>query len=58
MTVLQYGILLGMSNGIDYAFSNFLASIAVSISTLIVAITIPVMGTVSDNNGHRLPFGR
>lgn len=55
MTVLQYGTLLGMLNGFDYSISFFLASIAVSISTLIVAITIPVMGTIADNNGKGKP---
>ncbi|MFX0151596.1 MAG: MFS transporter [Candidatus Hodarchaeota archaeon] len=55
MTVLQYGTLLGMFNGFDYGFSYFLASIAVSLSTLIVAITIPVMGTIADNNGKGKP---
>jgi len=51
MTVLQYGTLLGMINGMSYSLSNFVASLAVSLSTLIVAITIPVMGTIADNNG-------
>lgn len=55
MTVLQYGTLLGMKNGFDYGLSYFLASIAVSLSTLIVAITIPVMGTIADNNGKGKP---
>ncbi len=55
MTVLQYGTLLGMLNGYDYGFSYFIASIAVALSTLIVAITIPVMGTVADNNGKGKP---
>jgi UMF1 family MFS transporter len=55
MTVLQYGTLLGMLNGFDYGLSYFLASIAVAISTLIVAITIPVMGTIADNNGKGKP---
>jgi UMF1 family MFS transporter len=55
MTVLQYGTLMGMLNGYDYGFSNFLASLVISLSTLIVAITIPVMGTVADNNGKGKP---
>ncbi|UCG90355.1 MAG: MFS transporter, partial [Candidatus Heimdallarchaeota archaeon] len=55
MTVLQYGTLLGMWNGFDYGLSYFLASIAIAISTFIVALTIPVMGTVADNNGKGKP---
>ncbi|MFX0204856.1 MAG: MFS transporter [Candidatus Hodarchaeota archaeon] len=55
MTVLQYGTLLGMLNGFDYSFSYLLASLAIAISTLIVAITIPVMGTIADNNGKGKP---
>jgi len=55
MTVLQYGTLLGMMNGLGYSFSFFIANIAVSISTLFVAITIPVMGTFADNNGKGKP---
>lgn len=55
MTVLQYGTLLGMLNGFDYSISYFLASMAIAISTLIVAITIPVMGTIADNNGKGKP---
>ncbi|MHA2304685.1 MAG: MFS transporter [Candidatus Hodarchaeales archaeon] len=55
MTVLQYGTLLGMANGLEYGLSFFLANIAVSISTLLVAITIPVMGTIADNNGKGKP---
>ncbi|MHA2138667.1 MAG: MFS transporter [Candidatus Hodarchaeales archaeon] len=55
MTVLQYGTLLGMLNGFDYGFSYFIANILVALSTLIVAITIPVMGTISDNNGKGKP---
>ncbi|MHA2225694.1 MAG: MFS transporter [Candidatus Hodarchaeales archaeon] len=55
MTVLQYGTILGMLNGFDYSLSFFLASLAVSLSTLIVAVTIPVMGTVADNNGKGKP---
>ncbi len=55
MTILQYGTLLGMQNGMDYGFSYFLATVAISLSTLIVAITIPVMGTVADNNGKGKP---
>ena len=55
MTVLQYGTLLGMLNGFDYSFSYLLASMAIAISTLFVAITIPVMGTIADNNGKGKP---
>ncbi|MFW9904923.1 MAG: MFS transporter [Candidatus Thorarchaeota archaeon] len=55
MTVLQYGTLLGMLNGFNYSLSYFLASMAIAISTLIVAITIPVMGTIADNNGKGKP---
>ncbi|MFX1545561.1 MAG: MFS transporter [Promethearchaeota archaeon] len=55
MTILQYGTLLGMLNGFDYGLSYFMASIAVSLSTFIVAITIPVMGTIADNNGKGKP---
>lgn len=55
MTVLQYGTLLGMLNGFEYGISYFMSSMAIAISTLIVAITIPVMGTISDNNGKGKP---
>jgi len=55
MTVLQYITLLGMSSGYDYGLSYFIASIAVALSTLIVAITIPVIGTIADNNGKGKP---
>ncbi|MHA2174210.1 MAG: MFS transporter [Candidatus Hodarchaeales archaeon] len=55
MTVLQYFTRLGMINGFDYGISYFIASIAAALSTLIVAITIPVMGTVADNNGKGKP---
>lgn len=55
MTILQFGTLLGMMNGFDYSLSYFIASITVSISTLIVALTIPVMGTIADNNGKGKP---
>ncbi|MHA1236506.1 MAG: MFS transporter [Candidatus Hodarchaeales archaeon] len=55
MTVLQYVTLLGMSSGYDYGLSYFIASITVALSTLIVAITIPVIGTIADNNGKGKP---
>ena len=55
MTILQYGTLLGMQNGFGYGFSYFLSTIVVAFSTLIVAITIPVMGTIADNNGKGKP---
>ncbi|MFX1253702.1 MAG: MFS transporter [Promethearchaeota archaeon] len=55
MTVIQYVTLLGMYNGYDYSFSTILASIALAISNLIVAITIPVMGTLTDNAGKGKP---
>jgi UMF1 family MFS transporter len=55
MTVLQYGTILGMLNGIDYGLSYFIANIAAAFSTLIVAITIPIMGTIADNNGKGKP---
>ncbi|MHA1513220.1 MAG: MFS transporter [Candidatus Hodarchaeales archaeon] len=55
MTVLQYITLLGMSSGFDYGMSYFIASIGVALSTLIVAITIPVIGTIADNNGKGKP---
>ena len=55
MTVLQYITLLGMSSGFDYGMSYFIASIGVAFSTLIVAITIPVIGTIADNNGKGKP---
>ena len=55
MTVLQYITLLGMSSGYDYGLSYFIASIGVALSTLIVAITIPVIGTIADNNGKGKP---
>ena len=55
MTVLQYFTLLGMSNGFDYGMSYFIASIGVALSTLFVALTIPVIGTIADNNGKGKP---
>ena len=55
MTILQYGTLLGMINGLDHSLSYFVANIVVSISTLIVALTIPVIGTIADNNGKGKP---
>ena len=55
MTIIQYGTIMGMMNGFDYGLSYFLTFIAVAISNLIVAITIPVMGTFADNNGKGKP---
>ncbi len=55
MTIIQYGTIMGMMNGFDYGLSYFLTFIAVAISNLIVAITIPVMGTFSDNSGKGKP---
>jgi len=55
MTVLQYVTLLGMSSGLDYGLSYFIGTIAISLSTLIVAITIPIIGTIADNNGKGKP---
>lgn len=53
LTVIKYFTLLGMSNGLSWSQSNFLAGLAGSISTVLVALTVPFMGALSDKSGER-----
>ncbi|MFW9997182.1 MAG: MFS transporter [Candidatus Odinarchaeota archaeon] len=55
MTVLQFITILGMQEGMSYSTANFLASLGVSVSNLIVAISIPIMGSLADNAGKGKP---
>ena len=53
LTVIKFFTLLGMQQGMDWSQANFLAGIAGSISTILVALTIPFMGALSDKSGER-----
>ncbi len=56
LTILHYGIILGMQQGYTYEVANLIASGAVTISTFIVAIFMPVWGAYADSAGKRKPF--
>ena len=56
LTIIHYGEILGMQNGFDFGASHFIASSAITISTLIVAIFLPVWGAYADSAGQRKPF--
>ncbi len=53
LTVIKFFTLLGMQQGLSWSESNFLAGLAGSVSTILVAITIPFMGALSDKSGER-----
>jgi UMF1 family MFS transporter len=53
LTVIKFFTLLGMQQGLSWSESNFLAGLAGSISTIIVALTVPFMGALSDKSGER-----
>ncbi|MFX0087122.1 MAG: MFS transporter [Candidatus Hodarchaeota archaeon] len=53
LTVIKFFTLLGMQQGMNWSQANFLAGLAGSISTIIVAITVPFMGALSDKSGER-----
>jgi len=52
MTILQYSTLLGMQSGLSYGWANLLGGIATFLSNIIVAFTIPIMGSISDRQGE------
>ena len=53
LTVIKFFTLLGMQQGMSWSQANFLAGLAGSISTVLVALTIPFMGALSDKSGER-----
>jgi UMF1 family MFS transporter len=55
MTILQYSTLLGMQSGFSYFWANLFGGIATFLSNIIVAITIPIMGSISDRTGEGKP---
>ncbi len=56
LTILHYGIILGMQQGFSYEIANLIASGSVTLSTLIVAILMPAWGAYADAAGKRKPF--
>ncbi|MHA2364353.1 MAG: MFS transporter [Candidatus Hodarchaeales archaeon] len=56
LTLIHYGEILGMKNGLEFGTAHFLASLSVTISTLIVAIFMPMFGAFADSAGRRKPF--
>ncbi len=53
LTVIKFFTLLGMQQGMSWSQANLLAGLAGSISTILVALTIPFMGALSDKSGER-----
>ncbi len=53
LTVIKFFTLLGMQQGLSWSQANLLAGLAGSISTILVAITVPFMGALSDKSGER-----
>ncbi|MFX0092092.1 MAG: MFS transporter [Candidatus Hodarchaeota archaeon] len=56
LTVVKFFTLLGMKQGLEWNIAFMLAQGASAISTIIVAITVPFMGALSDRSGTRKPW--
>lgn len=56
LTFIHYGLILGLKSGFTYGQSHLLASLSVSLSTLVVALFMPMWGAYADASGKRKPF--
>lgn len=56
LIINQYILIIGQTNGLSYATSEFIYDTVVMVMQIIIAIGMPIAGALSDVAGRRKPF--